>query len=215
MAGRRRGVDAIRERIERRRELRRLEEEALRQGRIPPGQALTVKWPVLHATGPNGVSRASWTLKLFGLVDESCTLTWDAFASLPRITRVSDVHCVTRWTKLDNTWEGVAVSEVLRYVALRPEAQFVLVHAPGYTANLPLSALLDDDVLFAYRHDGEDLAREHGGPVRLVVPKRYFWKSVKWVTGLEFLAEDRPGFWEVRGYHNDGDPWAEERFSPF
>jgi len=208
-------VDAIRDRIERRRELRQLEEDALAQGRIPPGQALTVKWPVLHATGPGKVDKATWSLRLFGLVEQSVTLSWDEFLSLPQATRINDVHCVTRWSKLDNTWEGVPVADVLQRVAVHPESQFVMVHAPGYTANLPLSALLDDDVLLATRHNGQDLTREHGGPVRLVVPKRYFWKSVKWVTGLEFMAEDRPGFWEVRGYHNEGDPWAEERFSAF
>jgi DMSO/TMAO reductase YedYZ molybdopterin-dependent catalytic subunit len=200
------------DRIERRRELRRLEEEALAAGRIPPGQALTVKWPVLHATEPPDVDLRTWTFRIFGLVDEPAALTWEQFSSLPRVRITSDVHCVTRWSKLDNQWEGVAIAEVLRHVSIPPRAQFVMVHAPGYSANLPLGALLDEDVLFALKHNGEDLTRNHGGPVRLVVPKRYFWKSVKWVNGLELMEEDRPGFWEVRGYHMEGDPWSEDRF---
>jgi DMSO/TMAO reductase YedYZ molybdopterin-dependent catalytic subunit len=213
MAHGRDDVDAVTDRIARRRELRELEEQALREGRIPPGQALTVKWPVLHATAPPHVDLSSWTFSIFGAVDEPRTLTWDEFSHLPRITRVSDVHCVTRWSKLDNTWEGIAVEDVLERVSVSPDAQFVMVHAPGYTANLPLSALLEDGVLFALRHNGADLTAEHGGPVRLVVPQRYFWKSVKWVHALELMTEDRPGFWEMRGYHMRGDPWAEERFS--
>lgn len=200
------------DRITRKRELRQLEEEALREGRIPPGQSLTVKWPVLHATPVPNVDLSTWSFRIFGLVDDPVELDWREFSSLPRVTRVSDVHCVTRWTKLNNLWEGVPVAELLAHVSLRPQAQYVMVHAPGYEANLPLSALLDDDVLLALKHDGRDLTPEHGGPVRLVVPKRYFWKSVKWVNGLEFMAEDRPGFWEMRGYHMEGDPWAEERF---
>lgn len=206
-------MDAVTDRIARRRELRELEERALREGRIPPGQALTVKWPVLHATGPPRIDLATWTFKIFGCVDEPACFTWEEFSSLPRISRISDVHCVTRWSKLGNVWEGVAVADVLQRVSIPPEAQFVMVHAPGYTANLSLADLLEDDVLLASRHNGSDLSVEHGGPVRLVVPKRYFWKSVKWVDGLELMTEDRPGFWEVRGYHMRGDPWAEERFS--
>lgn len=198
--------------MERRRERRRLEEEAAREGRLPPGQSLTVKWPTLSAGPAPRFDPDSWRFRLFGLVDKPRELTWQQFTSLPQVTRTSDIHCVTHWTKLDNTWQGVPGAEVLAQVGVNPAAQFVMVQGPGYSANLPLSALLDDDVLFAFRHDGQELTAEHGGPVRLVVPKRYFWKSVKWVNGLELMAEDRPGYWEVRGYHMDGDPWAEERF---
>jgi DMSO/TMAO reductase YedYZ molybdopterin-dependent catalytic subunit len=205
----------MRDYFERRRRLRQLQEEAIAQRRLPPGQALTVKWPTLHAGPVPRVDLAAWRFRIFGLVEEPVELDWRQFSSLPRVTTVSDIHCVTRWTKLDNTWEGVRATDVLRLAAVKPEAQFVMVHAPGYSANLPLEALLSEDALFALKHDGEELERVHGGPVRLVVPQRYFWKSVKWVDGLELMAEDRPGYWEQRGYHNEGDPWAEERFGPW
>lgn len=206
------GGYSVLDRVQRRRELRRLEQEAIRDGRIPPGQALTVKWPVLHATAIPEIDLRTWTFRVFGLVDQPLALGWEEFSRLPRVTRRSDMHCVTRWSKLDNLWEGVSIPTVLSRVSVPPEAQFVMVHAPGYTANLPLSAMLDDDVLLALAHDGRPLDAKHGGPLRLVVPKRYLWKSVKWVNGLEFMAADAPGYWEVRGYHRDGDPWLEERF---
>jgi DMSO/TMAO reductase YedYZ molybdopterin-dependent catalytic subunit len=198
--------------LDRRRRLRQLSDEAVREGRLPPGQALTQKWPVLHAGAVPAFDPQRWRFRFSGLVREPKELTWDEFRELPSVSSHSDIHCVTRWTKLDNTWDGPSARTVLERVELDPSVRFVVVHAPGYTANLPLEALYDDDVLFALKHDGEPLAPEHGYPVRLVVPKRYFWKSVKWVTGLEFLAEDQPGFWEVRGYHNDGDPVREQRF---
>ncbi|GAC1462222.1 MAG: sulfite oxidase-like oxidoreductase [Chloroflexota bacterium] len=200
------------DRSERRQQRRDLEDRAVQEGRIPPGQSLTLKWPVLDTGIVPTVDLATWRLQLYGLVHEPCELTWADFRRLPQSMMTSDIHCVTRWTKLDNTWEGVRARDVLSSVDLEPAARYVMVHAPGYTANLPLQSLYDDDVLFAVRHDGRDLATEHGGPARLVVPKRYFWKSVKWVSGLEFLAENAPGYWERLGYHMDGDPWQQQRF---
>jgi DMSO/TMAO reductase YedYZ molybdopterin-dependent catalytic subunit len=199
--------------LERRRELRHLQDLAIEAGRLPPGQALTQKWPVLQAGAVPRFDLATWQFSLFGLVEQNRTLSWEEFAALPRIQSTSDIHCVTRWTKLDNDWDGPSARTVIDLAGALPEARFVAVHAPGYSANLPLEALLDDDVLFAITHNGEQLTPEHGFPMRLVVPKRYFWKSVKWVTGIEFTADDRPGYWEVRGYHNEGDPVEEERFS--
>jgi DMSO/TMAO reductase YedYZ molybdopterin-dependent catalytic subunit len=182
--------------------------------RIPPGQELTAKWPVLHYGSIPRIDLATWEFRITGLVEEPTWLSWEEFNALPRTTRHNDIHCVTRWTKLDNEWEGVAVLELMKRVTLKSEARAVLVHAEqGFTANLLLDDFLREENLFAFRHNGEPLAPEHGYPLRLVVPHLYFWKSVKWVRGLEFLAEDRPGFWERNGYHMRGDPWDEERYS--
>ncbi|MDB5074052.1 MAG: sulfite oxidase-like oxidoreductase [Chloroflexi bacterium] len=182
--------------------------------RIPPGQQLTVKWPVLHYGSIPDVDLATWNFTLTGLVEKPVQLTWDEFQALPHTTRFNDIHCVTRWSKLDNTWEGIAVRDVLARVNVKPEATHVLIHAEhGFTANLALSDFDREDNLFAFRHDGMELSPEHGWPIRLVVPHLYFWKSVKWVRGLEFLSNDVPGFWEQNGYHMRGDPWAEERYS--
>jgi DMSO/TMAO reductase YedYZ molybdopterin-dependent catalytic subunit len=182
--------------------------------RIPPGQQLTVKWPVLHYGSIPDVDLSTWTFSLTGLVEAPIQLTWEEFLALPHTTRFNDIHCVTRWSKLDNTWEGVAVRDILARVRLKPEATHVLIHAEhGFTANLALSDFDREDNLFAYKHDGMELEPEHGWPLRLVVPHLYFWKSVKWVRGLEFLNHDVPGFWEQNGYHMRGDPWVEERYS--
>ena len=182
--------------------------------RIPPGQQLTVKWPVLHYGSIPQVDLATWTFRLYGLVEEPVTLTWEQFTALPKAARDNDIHCVTRWTKLDNHWDGVGVKELLARVRLKPGATHVLVHAEhGFTANLALSDFDREENLFATMHDGLPLATEHGWPLRLVVPHLYFWKSVKWVRGLEFLDRDMPGFWERNGYHMHGDPWVEERYS--
>jgi DMSO/TMAO reductase YedYZ molybdopterin-dependent catalytic subunit len=182
--------------------------------RTPPGQYLTEKFPVLHYGSVPAIGLAGWDLRVWGAVGAPFRLTWDEFRTLPRKTVTVDIHCVTRWSKLDTTWEGVPIQEVLRLAQLRPEATHVLAHAEqGYTANLPLEVLDDDDVLLADTYDGRPLDPEHGYPLRLLVPKRYFWKSAKWVRGLEFLTRDEPGFWERYGYHNDADPWTEERFS--
>ena len=182
--------------------------------RLPRGQALTRKWPVLTYGETPRMDLSTWTFRCFGLVEEPVSWTWQEFLALPGVTVTSDIHCVTRWSKFDNRWEGVAVAEILRRVRIRPEAAAVMVHAEeDYTTNLLLSDLNSDDALLAYKHDGEDLPTEHGGPCRLVVPRLYFWKSAKWVPGFEFLDVNAPGFWEMNGYHLRADPWAEERYS--
>ncbi len=182
--------------------------------RIPPGQYRTEKFPVLHYGSTPKTDLATWDFKVFGEVDSPFSLTWTEFKALPRKTVQTDIHCVTRWTKLDTTWEGVPIQEILSRAQLRPAAKFVLAHSEqGYTANLPLSILDDEDVLLAHTFGGEPLELEHGWPLRLLVPKRYFWKSAKWIRGLEFLDQDILGFWERYGYNNDADPWKEERFS--
>ncbi len=182
--------------------------------RLPPGQVLTSKWPVLTYGDTPRLDLATWTFRCFGLVQNPITWTWAEFLELPRVSVTSDIHCVTRWSRYDNCWEGVAVSEILGRVGVLPQAAAVMVHAdPDYTTNLLLSDLAGDDVLLAYRHDGADLPVEHGGPCRLVVPRLYFWKSAKWVRGFELLDHNAPGFWEVNGYHLRADPWREERYS--
>ncbi len=193
------------------------EERARQEGRLPPGQVLTEKFPVLHyGPVPHYPDLSQWDLRVFGLVKEEKRLTWEEFNRLPRVRIVTDIHCVTRWSKLDTEWEGVRFRDFLEAVPIEvlPEARYVLVHAEyGFTANLPLDIMLDDDVLLATHYGGKPLTPEHGYPLRLIVPKKYFWKSAKWVRGIEFLAEDRLGFWERAGYHNDADPWKEQRFA--
>ena len=182
--------------------------------RIPPGQYRTEKFPVLHYGSVPRIDLATWDFKVYGEVDSPFTLTWEQFKELPRKQVHTDIHCVTRWSKLDTTWEGVPIQAILELAQVRPTATHVVSHAEqGYTANLPLSVLDDDDVLLADTFDGQPLEAEHGYPLRLVVPKKYFWKSSKWIRGLEFLDHDQLGFWERYGYNNDADPWKEERFS--
>ncbi len=182
--------------------------------RIPPGQYLTEKFPVLHYGSVPKVDLGRWDFRVLGAVENPFTLRWDEFRTLPRKTVTTDIHCVTRWSKLDTTWEGVPTQEILRLAQVRPSATHVVSHAEqGYTANLPLSVLDDDDVLLADTFDGRPLEPEHGYPLRLIVPKRYFWKGPKWIRGLEFLDHDQLGFWERYGYNNDADPWNEERYS--
>lgn len=189
-----------------------------RAERIPPRQARTVKWPILHAGEVPPFDPRTWTFSIFPspLVEPVTSFTWDEFAKLPRTRVFADMHCVTRWSKLDNFWEGVATKELLKHATPSPEAKFVMVHCEyGFSTNLPIADFFDDDCLFALKHDGRDLTPDHGYPVRLVVPKLYAWKSAKWVRGIEFMTEDRPGFWERwenGGYHMRGDPWEEERF---
>ena len=181
--------------------------------RTPPGQHLVTNFPVLDLGNRPEITRDMWQLHLFGLVGQEITLDWGGLMRLPQVKAISDFHCVTRWSRLDMQWEGVLARDVLMLAEPRPEAHFVTLHSyDGYTTNLPLTALLDSDVLVAHSVLGKSLSREHGGPVRLVVPKRYGWKSAKWLKGIEFHQEDRPGFWEVRGYHNDANPWQEQRF---
>ena len=182
--------------------------------RVPPGQTLTNKWPVLTYGLTPRVDRRRWTFRCFGLVEREMTWTLDELSALPRVTITSDIHCVTRWSKLDNVWEGVHIREILKRVTPRPEARYVMQHAdPDYTTNIGLADLVDDDVLLALKHNGRDLEPDHGGPVRLVVPKLYFWKSAKWLRAFEFLDVNPPGFWEQNGYHMHADPWREERYS--
>ena len=182
--------------------------------RVPPGQWVTREWPVLHYGGVPRSDLTTWDFKVFGLVEEPLRLTYQQLMALPTVQVKADVHCVTHWTLLDSVWEGVAFKEIMKLIRPKPEARFVMVHCEqGFTTSLPLAVLMDDDVLFAYRRNGEDITPEHGWPLRLVVPKKYFWKSAKWVRGLEFMAQDRLGFWERAGYHNNADPWEEERFA--
>ena len=182
--------------------------------RLPPGQAETTKWPVLHYGAVPRTNLERWRFRIVGLVDEPKELTYEQFMDLPKVTVHCDIHCVTRWSQFDMTFEGVPFREVYNLVTPKPGVHFVMVHAEyGFTTNVPLDDLLRDDVLFAHKANGEDLTLEHGWPLRLVVPHLYFWKSAKWVRGLELLADDKPGFWERNGYHMRGDPWKEERFS--
>ena len=182
--------------------------------RLPPGQVLTEKWPVLtYGDTPRG-DLGTWTFRCFGLVEQEVSWTWEEFVRLPRVTVRSDIHCVTTWSRFDNLWEGVAIAEILSRVKVRPLAMAVMVHAEqGYTTNVLLDDLKQSDVLLAIRHDGAELEPDHGGPCRLVVPSLYFWKSAKWVRAFEFLEYDPPGFWEKNGYHLRADPWKEERYS--
>ncbi|MGH7391233.1 MAG: molybdopterin-dependent oxidoreductase [Candidatus Rokuibacteriota bacterium] len=182
--------------------------------RIPPGQTLTTKWPVLTYGLTPRVDLARWSFRCYGLVERATTWTWDEFLRLPRVTVRSDIHCVTRWSKLDNEWEGVPARVIIDHVRPLPQARWVLQHAdPDYTTNTALDDLRDDDVLLALRHNGRDLEPDHGGPLRLVLPKLYFWKSSKWLRAFEFVDVNPPGFWEQNGYHMHADPWTEERYS--
>ena len=181
--------------------------------RLPPGQYLTEKWPVLHYGGVPRVDLATWTLTLNGLVTDAKTLSYSEFKALPRRTVHSDIHCVTRWSLLDSDWEGVPVSEVMKLVELQPSATHVMVHGEkGYTTNLSLDDFLRDENMLVDTRNGEPITPEHGWPVRLFVPHLYFWKSAKWLRGFEFMNADKPGFWEQYGYHMRGDPWHEERY---
>ena len=179
----------------------------------PPGQFVTEKFPVLTFGPTPRIPTADWRFRVFGLVEDELSLDWEQFNDLPQVTLDAEFHCVTQWSKLQNTWQGILFTDLMKLITPKVEARYVMAHCyGGYTTNVALDVLLDDDVLFAHSHDGAPLTPEHGGPMRLVVPKRYGWKSAKWVNGLEFMADDAPGFWEMRGYHMEGDPWKEERF---
>jgi DMSO/TMAO reductase YedYZ molybdopterin-dependent catalytic subunit len=200
------------------------EERVRREGRLPPGQSLTLKFPVLHYGPVPGFDPRTWDFKVFGEVEESKRWNWEEFNKLPRDQVTMDIHCVTRWSKFDTRWEGVSVRTLVdqKLIKLRPQARFVLQHAEyGYTTNLPLEVVLADNYLLATHLDGYPIEPDHGYPLRSVVgviPGRtdisspYFWKGAKWLRGLEFLPNDRPGFWEQAGYHNEADVWKEERF---
>lgn len=191
------------------------EEKIKSEGRLPPGQSLTRKFPVLHYGPVPQFDETTWELRVFGEVEEEKRWTWEEFKQIPTVQLTTDIHCVTGWSKFDTIWEGPRFRDFIQLFTLKPTAKYVIAHAEyGFTANLPLEAMMDDDVILAWKYNGELLQPEHGYPLRLVVPKRYFWKSAKWLRGLEFSAEDRPGFWERAGYHNEGDPWKEERYQP-
>lgn len=181
--------------------------------RIPPGQRQVHDFPVLDLGIRPGLTHDDWRLRLFGEVEREVVLDWPQLLALPQTRVVIDFHCVTTWTQLDMPWEGVLARDVIALARPTLAARHVVLHsADGYTTNLPLAALLDDDVLVAHSVEDAPLSDDHGGPVRLLVPKRYGWKSAKWLTGIEFTRDDHPGYWEVRGYHNEADPWKEERY---
>src|SRR6202165_3550773 len=191
-----------------------LEKKAKAEGRLPPGQSLTLKWPVLHYGSVPHFDAAKWDFKISGMVEEPVRLSWEEFRALPQTEVTSDFHCVTRWSRLDNRWKGVLFTDVMKLVKMEPEAQFALVLAEeGYTANVPLADLLRPEVLFTFEHDGEPLAAEHGGPLRLVVPHLYAWKSVKWVRGVMLLDHDRLWFLGGKWYNAHGGPGGKQRYS--
>jgi DMSO/TMAO reductase YedYZ molybdopterin-dependent catalytic subunit len=181
--------------------------------RLPPGQVLTEKWPVLSYGSTPRYDMSKWRLRLYGEVAAPAEFSWGQVRQLPLTTVTADMHCVTTWSRFDNKWEGIAFKDLVALVQPSADAQYVIAHCGGdYTTSLPVEVLDDDDVLIAYRHDGADLPPDHGGPLRLVVPKRYAWKSAKWLEGLEWVQHDRLGFWERNGYNNSADPWTEERY---
>jgi DMSO/TMAO reductase YedYZ molybdopterin-dependent catalytic subunit len=195
-------------------ERRQKEREMRAAGRLPPGQSLTLKWPVLHEGSIPQFDPRTWDFRVSGLVEEPLRLSWQEFSNLPQTEVLADMHCVTRWSRFDNHWGGVLALELMRRVKLRSEARHVMVHAEyGYTSNLPLADFLRPTTIFALRHDGQPLAPEHGYPLRLVVPHLYSWKSVKWVREIELLGREAPGFWEQNGYNIYGDPFKEQRYS--
>ena len=198
-------------------ERRRLEKKMRAEGRLPPGQSLTLKWPVLHAGATPAFDPDAWTFRVGGHVDRSFTLRWPELQDLPAVEVTRDFHCVTRWSRFDHRWQGVLVRTLLDRAGLQPAATHVMVVGEvggeryGYGANLALDDVLRDDVLLAWSHDGAPLEPDHGGPLRLIVPHLYAWKSVKWARGIVVMDEDKAGYWERRGYHDRGDPWKEQR----
>lgn len=192
---------------------KKLVERGLDPARLPPGQYLTEKWPVLHAGTVPRTDLATWDFKVFGEVEQPLALTYDELQALPQTQITIDIHCVTRWSRFDTSFKGVHWRELAQRARPKGTARFVLAHAEqGFTSNVPLTALEDENAVIAWEADGKPLAPEHGWPLRLVVPSRYFWKSAKWLRGLELLSSDQPGFWERYGYHNEADYWKEERY---
>lgn len=187
------------------------------ENRVPPGQYVTEKFPVLHyGSVPqyNNVEQ-DWDLRVWGEIEETAHLSFSEFRTLPTIEVLTDIHCVTRWSKLDTHWEGVQFREFLKHIpSLNPSAKFVVAHCEqGFTTNIPIEVLLEGEAMLAYKYEGEELTPEHGYPLRLLTPRKYFWKSAKWLRGLEFLSYDKLGFWERYGYNNNADPWKEERYA--
>src|SRR6266571_936810 len=190
-----------------------LVEKGLDPARLPPGQYLTEKWPVLHAGAVPETDLATWDFRVFGAVEDEVIFTYEELQSLPTTESTIDIHCVTRWSRFDTSFKGVHWRELAKLAKPKARARFVLAHAEqGFTSNVPLEAIEADDALIAWEADGKPLTPEHGWPLRLVAPSRYFWKSAKWLRGLELLPSDQPGFWERYGYHNDADYWKEERY---
>jgi DMSO/TMAO reductase YedYZ molybdopterin-dependent catalytic subunit len=182
--------------------------------RLPPGQHLVKDWPVLDLGQQPDVEKGDWKLKVYGAVENPFTWDWAEFAAQPQSHFVSDIHCVTTWSRYDNRWDGAATRDLIALAQPLPDAKFIVLHAfDGYTTNLTLEDFAAEDALLAHSWEGKPLTTQHGGPVRLVVPHLYFWKSAKWIAKIQFTSENRPGFWEVNGYHNRGDPWNEERYS--
>ena len=182
--------------------------------RLPPGQKLTTGFPVLDLGVHPQIAHADWRLKIDGLVENPTALSWDQFHALPQVEDASDFHCVTTWSKYDCRWGGVAFTTLYELAQPKPEAKFVYFTGyDGYSTNVALAACLDDDVLVATSFDGAPVSLEHGGPARVIIPKLYAWKGSKFVSGITFLAEDKLGFWEVRGYSNGADPWTEDRYA--
>ena len=182
--------------------------------RLPPGQHLTEKWPVLHAGDVPQVDLSTWEFRVWGRVEEPLVLTLEQLRELPATEVTTDIHCVTRWSRFDARFKGVHWRELAKLCRPKPSARFAVAHAEaGFTSNVPLSALEDEHALVVYEADAEPLTPDHGWPLRLVVPSRYFWKSAKWLRALELRGTDQPGFWERYGYHNDADPWREERYA--
>ena len=180
--------------------------------KLPPGQTATEKFPVLTYGPAQHIAKEEWRLKVWGLADET-SWTWDAFMALAQKKLVADFHCVTHWSRFGDEWEGVFFRDLVKELNVRAEAAFVVQHAyGGYTTNLPLRWMLEEDVMLVHSMNGQPLDDEHGGPLRVLTPRRYAWKGAKWLNGLEFLAKDKPGFWEQNGYSNSADPWKEERF---
>ena len=188
--------------------------DTLRQNRTPPNQRVTDKWPILHVGKIPDIDITTWKFRIFGLVSKTVEINYSQFIAPSRVKVYSDIHCVTGWSKLDNLWEGVSTSILRDLTDIDSRAGYAIIHtAFDFTTNLPLDDFFQPDVLFTIKHNNETLTPQHGYPIRLIIPRLYFWKSAKWVTGVEFTAEDRSGFWESRGYHIHGDPWKEERYS--
>ena len=184
------------------------------EDRLPPGQHVVRDWPVLDLGVQPNIPLDRWELRVFGAVAEQMSWSWDEFHELPQLKQTSDIHCVTTWSRFDNAWDGVATRDLLALVGPKPEARFVVLHSyDGYTTNLPLEDFAAEEAILAHSWEGQALPVQHGGPLRLVVPHLYFWKSAKWLHRIELIAEDGPGYWEERGYHERGDPWTEQRYS--
>ncbi len=195
------------------RAMRKVEEAGYDPARLPPGQYLTEKWPVLHAGTVPNTDLATWDFRVSGEVENPISLSWEEFTALPARDVTVDIHCVTRWSRFDTRFKGVHWNTIAELVRPKPAGRYVLAHAEqDFSSNIPLSALEDDEALLAYEADGAPLTPDHGWPLRLMIPKRYFWKSAKWLRGIELLDHDEPGFWERLGYHNEADYWKEERY---